>query len=105
MSCSSLGRGRGCLASCDPYPRIRKNLQTSRDDLDTAITIHPRAGNDEGYGDGGGRRGRGGGRGRGGMDSAAFGREDFADTAQGGGDGGGGADWQQFLNNYFDDKE
>ncbi len=39
------------------------------------------------------------------MDSAAFGREDFADTAQGGGDGGGGADWQQFLNNYFDDKE
>lgn len=40
------------------------------------------------------------------MDSAAFGREDFADPSQGGGgDGGGGADWQQFLNNYFDDKE
>lgn len=38
------------------------------------------------------------------MDSAAFGREDFADTTQGG-EGGGGADWQQFLNNYFDDKE
>eukprot|EP00903_Cladosiphon_okamuranus_P009756 g9275.t1 len=64
-------------------------------------------GDDEGYGGDGGRptRGRGGGRGRGGMDSAAFGREDFADSAQGGGDGGGGADWQQFLNNYFDDKE
>lgn len=39
------------------------------------------------------------------MDSAAFGREDFADTSSGGGEGGGGADWQQFLNNYFDDKE
>ncbi|CAM9313387.1 unnamed protein product [Ectocarpus sp. 6 AP-2014] len=59
---------------------------------------------DEGFGAEGGRRGRGGGRGRGGMDSAAFGREDFADTTQGG-EGGGGADWQQFLNNYFDDKE
>lgn len=64
---------------------------------------------DEGYGGEGGRPAgrRGGGRGRGGgMDSAAFGREDFADPTQGGGgDGGGGADWQQFLNNYFDDKE
>eukprot|EP00752_Nemacystus_decipiens_P011220 g9970.t1 len=62
-------------------------------------------GDDEGYGGDGGRPARGRGRGRGGMDSAAFGREDFADSAQGGGDSGGGADWQQFLNNYFDDKE
>lgn len=43
------------------------------------------------------------GRGRG-MDAASFGREDFADTTQQGGEGNG-ADWQQFLNNYFDDKE
>lgn len=85
--------------------RIRTRQVKSRDD--NTATPRTRAGNDEGFGGDGGRpaRGRGGGRGRGGMDSAAFGREDFADTAQGGGDGGGGADWQQFLNNYFDDKE
>lgn len=48
--------------------------------------------------------GRGGGRGRGrGNDAASYGREDFA-TSQGQADGNG-ADWQQFLNNYFDDKE
>lgn len=83
---------------CDRTPK-KKNV-TKRDDDGTPPSC---AGNDEGYGAEGGRRGRGGGRGRGGMDSAAFGREDFADTTQG--EGGGGADWQQFLNNYFDDKE
>eukprot|EP00904_Undaria_pinnatifida_P009520 jgi/Undpi1/5699/HiC_scaffold_2.g00973.m1 len=64
-------------------------------------------GDEGGYGEEGGARrgGRGGGRGRGrGMDAASFGREDFADTSQQGGEGNG-ADWQQFLNNYFDDKE
>lgn len=61
---------------------------------------------DDGYGAEGGRRkaGRGGGRGRAPRNSAAaFKGEDFADNS--GGEDGSGADWQQFLNNYFDEKE
>lgn len=52
------------------------------------------------------RGGRGGGRGRGPRDDAAsLGREDFNQGPPTGEEGEDGADWQQFLNNYFDEKE
>ncbi|CAM9702867.1 unnamed protein product, partial [Discosporangium mesarthrocarpum] len=55
---------------------------------------------------GGGRQRRGGGRGRGGEDDAAsYGREDFAQADLRSDEGQGGGNWQQYLNNYFDDKE
>lgn len=57
---------------------------------------------DDGERQGGGRKRRGGG-GRGG-DSSSFSGEDYsARGGGGGGEGDNGADWQQFLDNYFDD--
>lgn len=49
---------------------------------------------------GGGRKRRGGGGGA--SDSSSFSGEDYSERGAGG-DGDNGADWQQFLDNYFDD--